>query len=79
MNLSQTPPPDFILRQIEQAIKHKIDEDVEVVAERAKQEVISRIRGLVASSAGRVLENFSFARIDCDLIITVKFAFPEKK
>lgn len=81
----QTPPtallssPNEIVRLLDGAIRTQINAVIDAEVDSAKVRLEKAVRGTVGSIAATVLQNFSFERMGQDLVIRVKFAFPESK
>lgn len=68
-----------VAKSMEGAIRTKIEECIEVEADMAKDRIVGRIRGAVGEISAKVLQNFTFERFGQELVIRVKFYFPESK
>lgn len=77
--LHDTPPPNEFARLLDSALRSEIDKVLGQEIEDAKARVEKAMRAAVGSIAAKVLTNFSYERMGQDLVIRVKFAFPETK
>lgn len=64
---------------IHTAIEQEVARIIEAEKEELQKRVAARVRGAVGMMAAKILENFSYERVDRDLVIRVQFAFPEAK
>lgn len=75
----QMPQPNEFARLLDGALRSEIDKVLGQEIEDAKARVEKAMRAAVGSIAAKVLTNFSYERMGQDLVIRVKFAFPESK
>lgn len=75
----QMPQPNEFAHLLDSALRSEIDKVLGQEIEDAKARVEKAMRAAVGAIAAKVLTNFSYERMGQDLVIRVKFAFPETK